>query len=189
MASEDNPSSSTSRFKLERLARLMRQQDHGNGLVPVQWEALRYLSRANVLSNSPGALARYLSMTKGTVSQTLLSLEKKGLIEKRTRGGDARSVTLHLTEQGRAKLSEDSALPLEKDIENLSDKTRKRLDRALDQMLRATFQRLEEPSFGTCTTCRYFREGGSGKSDQCMKVSAALTDEETKLICVEHVER
>jgi DNA-binding MarR family transcriptional regulator len=189
MAAEEIPSSSASRFKLERLARLMRQQDHGNGLVPVQWEALRYLARANVLSNSPGALARYLSMTKGTISQTLLSLEKKGLIEKRTRGGDARSVTLHLTEQGKDKLSKDSSLPLEKDIENLSDKTRKRLDRALDQMLRAAFQRLEEPSFGTCTSCRYFREGGSGKSDQCMKVSAALTDEEIKLICVEHVER
>jgi DNA-binding MarR family transcriptional regulator len=189
MASEEIPSSSASRFKLERLARLMRQQGHGKGLVPVQWEALRYLSRANVLSNSPGALARFLGATKGTVSQTLLSLEKKGLIEKRTRGGDARSVTLVLTEQGKAKLVDDVLLPLEKDIENLSDKTRKRLDRALDQMLRAAFLRLEEPSFGTCKTCRYFREGGSGASNQCMKVSAALTDEETALICVEHVER
>jgi DNA-binding MarR family transcriptional regulator len=189
MATEETPSSSASRFKLERLARLMRQQGHGKELVPVQWEALRYLSRANVLSNSPGALARYLGATKGTVSQTLLSLEKKGLIEKRTRGGDARSVTLVLTEQGKAKLADDVLLPLEKDIENLSDKTRKRLDRALDQMLRAAFLRLEEPSFGTCKSCRYFREGGSGASDQCMKVSAALTDEETRLICVEHVQR
>lgn len=189
MASEEIPSSSASRFKLERLARLMRQQGHGKNLVPVQWEALRYLSRANVLSNSPGALARYLSMTKGTVSQTLLSLEKKGLIEKRTRGGDARSVTLILTTQGKAKLAEDGLLPLEKDIESLSDKTRKRLDRALDQMLRAAYQRLDEPSFGGCKTCRYFREGGSSTSDQCMKVSAALTEEETTLICVEHVER
>jgi DNA-binding MarR family transcriptional regulator len=189
MASEDLPTSSASRFKLERLARLMRQQGHGNGLVPVQWEALRYLSRANVLSNSPGALARYLGATKGTVSQTLLSLEKKGLIEKHARGGDARSVTLHLTQQGKKLLAEDGLLTLERDIENLSDKTRKRLDRALDQMLRAAYRRLDEPSFGTCKTCRYFREGGSGVSDQCMKVSAALTDDDTKLICVEHVER
>jgi DNA-binding MarR family transcriptional regulator len=189
MAEDDTPTSAASRFKLERLARLMRQQGHGKGLVPVQWEALRYLARANVLSNSPGALARFLGATKGTVSQTLLSLEKKGLIEKSTRGGDARSVALKLTEQGKALLAQDDLLILERDIENLSDKTRKRMDRALDELLRAAFLRLKEPSFGTCQTCRYFREGGSGASDQCMKVNAALTEEETKLICIEHVER
>jgi DNA-binding MarR family transcriptional regulator len=193
MATEDGPSPRASRFKLERLARLMRQQGHGKvlgkGLVPVQWEALRYLARANVLSNSPGALARYLGATKGTISQSLLSLEKKGLISKSTRGDDARSVSLALTDQGKAMLAEDGQLILERDIENLSDKTQRRLDRALDGLLRAATLRLKEPSFGTCLTCRYFRKGGSGASDQCMKVSAALTDVETTLICIEHVER
>lgn len=189
MAEDDVPSPMAIRFKLERLARLMRQQGHGKGLVPVQWEALRYLARANVLSNSPGALARYLGATKGTISQTLLSLEKKGLVEKSTRDGDARSVALKLSDRGKALLAQDGLLIMERDIENLSDKTRKRMDRALDELLRAVFLRLKEPSFGSCTTCRYFREGGSGASDQCMKVSAALTEEETKLICIEHVER
>lgn len=193
MADQDLPTSSASRFKLERLARLMRQQGHGQfqgkGLVPVQWEALRYLARANVLSNSPGALARYLGATKGTVSQTLLSLEKKGLISKSTRGDDARSVVLTLTEQGHALLAEDSQLILERDIENLSDKTRRRFDRALDKLLHAATLRLKEPSFGTCQTCRYFREGGSAAPDQCMKVNATLTETETRLICIEHVER
>lgn len=189
MAEDDVPSPMASRFKLERLARLMRQQGHGKGLVPVQWEALRYLARANVLSNSPGALARYLGATKGTVSQTLLSLEKKGLISKRARDDDARSVVLTLTEQGKALLAEDGQLILERDIENLSEKTQKRLDRALDNLLRAATLRLKEPSFGTCITCRYFREGGSGASDQCMKVNAMLTDEDTARICIEHVER
>ena len=49
----------TSLVHLERLARLMRQRGHGHGLNPAQWEALRYLQRANRLSNTPGALARY----------------------------------------------------------------------------------------------------------------------------------
>ena len=189
MSDGDLPSASASRFKLERLARLLRQQGHGKGLVPVQWEALRYLARANALSNSPGALARYLGATKGTVSQTLLSLEKKGLVHKAARGGDARSVVLTLTDQGKALLAEDGVSILERDIENLSDKTRRRLDRALDGLLRAATLRLKEPSFGICTTCRYYREGGTGAPDQCMKMSAALTEAETNLICIEHVER
>ncbi len=167
----------------------MRQQDHGKGLVPVQWEALRYLARANALSNSPGALARYLGSTKGTVSQTLLSLEKKGLIEKQTRGGDGRSVKLMLTEQGKAKLTEDGLLAVEQDIAGLSDKTRKRLDRALEQMLAAACMRQDEPSFGTCDSCRYFREGGSSAPDRCMKVEASLTPEDRQLMCIEHVAR
>ena len=65
------------REQLERLSRLIRQQGFHEGLNPAQWEALRYVSRANRFSNSPGALAQYLGSTKGTVSQTILSLEKK----------------------------------------------------------------------------------------------------------------
>ena len=54
--------------RLERLARLMRSASQTQGLNAAQWEALRYLSRANSFSNSPGALTRYLGATKGTIS-------------------------------------------------------------------------------------------------------------------------
>ena len=37
---------------LERLSRLMRGGEHEAGLNPAQWEALRFLSRANRVSNS-----------------------------------------------------------------------------------------------------------------------------------------
>ena len=63
-------------WPLERLARLMRAREHEDGLNPAQWEALRFLSRANRFSNAPGALTRYLGATKGTVSQTLMALER-----------------------------------------------------------------------------------------------------------------
>ena len=66
----------------ERLARLMRAAEHDAGLNPAQWEALRYLSRAIRFSNSPGALTRYLGATKGTISQTVIALERKGFITK-----------------------------------------------------------------------------------------------------------
>jgi DNA-binding MarR family transcriptional regulator len=92
---------------LERLTRLIRADEHTGDLNPAQWSALRYLSRCNRFSNAPAALTRYLGATKGTVSQTLIALERKGLIEKSVRPGEARSVILSLTEEGEKRLLAD----------------------------------------------------------------------------------
>lgn len=178
-----------SRARLERLARLMRQAGHAESLNPVQWEALRYLLRANALSNTPGALARYLGSTKGTISQSLLALEKKGLVQKQVRGQDSRSVSLKLTPAGLAVLAKDQLLPLQADIDGLGTKTRKRFDRAIGSLLHGESLRQGEPSFGTCLTCRYYREMASGTPAHCMKVNATVAQVETVLICVEHTGR
>jgi DNA-binding MarR family transcriptional regulator len=183
------PDAGASLAKLERLSRLLRQTGHAKGLNPVQWEVLRYLARCNALSHSPGAIARYLGSTKGTVSQTVMSLEKKGLLQKQLDPKDQRGVLLFLTEQGRAVLADDPLIHIQNDITSLSDKTRKRLDRALNALLEHERLRQNEPSFGTCRTCRYFREAGSGAPSHCMKVNAVVSDSETTLICVEHVAR
>ena len=78
MARKDEDSGSNAAVMLERLARLMRVAEHDGDLNPAQWEALRYLARANRFSNSPAALTRYLGATKGTISQTLMALDRKG---------------------------------------------------------------------------------------------------------------
>jgi DNA-binding MarR family transcriptional regulator len=183
------PTAASSLSKLERLARLLRQAGHTHGLNPVQWEALRYLARCNALSHSPGALARYLGSTKGTVSQTVKSLAAKGLVEKQMGGQDKRGVALFLTEAGRGLLAEDDGLVLLADIAELSDKTRRRFDRALEALLEQERLRQGEPSFGTCLNCKYYREASSGLSAHCMKVNAAVSDTETTMICIEHVGR
>lgn len=186
---DELPAPQASLSKLERLARLLRQAGHARGLNPVQWEALRYLARCNVLSHSPGALARYLGSTKGTVSQTLKALEKKGFVAKQVDPKDSRGVQLFLTDAGKALLKDDDQNVVLADIAELSDKTRRRFDRALEALLEEARLRLNEPSFGTCLTCRYYREASSGLAAHCMKVNAAVSDEETGLICVEHVRR
>ena len=85
-------------WPLERLARVMRAREHEDGLNPAQWEALRFLGRANRFSDSPGALTRYLGATKGTISQTLMALERKGYISKAARLGGRKSVRLALNQ-------------------------------------------------------------------------------------------
>lgn len=183
------PLPANSLAKLERLARLLRQAGHSKGLNPVQWEALRYLARCNALSHSPGALARYLGSTKGTVSQTVKSLEAKGLVRKQAAGADHRGIALFLTDAGKALLADDDILVLQADIAELSDKTRKRFDRALEALLEQERLRQGEPSFGTCLDCRYYREATTGMAAHCMKVNAKVSDTERELICIEHVNR
>ena len=71
---------------LERLSTLVQQavRDDASrqGLLPIHWQVLAYLARANRYSDIPIAVAEYLGITRGTVSQTLAVLERKGLIAK-----------------------------------------------------------------------------------------------------------
>src|SRR3546814_12878639 len=89
---------------LARTARLIAGDGHSAGLKPVQWQALRYLAIANRFSRTPGALAAWLGQTKGTVSQTVGALERKGLVERTGDPDDRRLVRLSLTEAGHAML-------------------------------------------------------------------------------------
>jgi DNA-binding MarR family transcriptional regulator len=125
---------------LERLTRLIRADEHTGDLNPAQWSALRYLSRCNRFSNAPAALTRYLGATKGTVSQTLIALQRKGLIEKSARPGEARSVVLSITEEGERRLQADPW-------------------RILDELLG---RRHEEQEQAVCHICKAARQAAQG---------------------------
>jgi DNA-binding MarR family transcriptional regulator len=175
---------------LERLARLVRAGEHDGELNPAQWEALRYLARANRFSNSPGALTRFLGSTKGTVSQTLKALERKGLVAKSQRETEKRSVCLVLTDKARATLKNDPSAAFSKSIDDLSSKTKRRLAKGLRVFLEAELARQEQPSFGMCSTCRYYREKGRDTDlngpHACMLFEVGLSDDDAALICVEY---
>lgn len=175
-------------YRLERLARLLRAEGHAGGLNPAQWEALRYLSRANRFSNSPIALTAYLDATKGTVSQTVKALERKGLIAKSPRPGEKRSIILSLTEKGRATLASDPLLQLSGTLEAVAGKGRRRMARVADEILAAESVRRKLQSFGSCRSCRFFRES-SAQGAMCMAFEQPLTAADMRLVCVAHVER
>ena len=152
----DQPTTFDIATRLERLGRLLRQSGHAGGLVPAQWEVLRFLSRANRLSRSPGQVARYLGATKGTVSQSLLSLQRKGFVSRRTKESDERYVLLDLTEAGHETLRSDPLLAVATDLETLGGKTRRRFARALAELLDLEIGRQGVARFGTCAGCRHF---------------------------------
>jgi DNA-binding MarR family transcriptional regulator len=175
---------------MERLSRLMRAAEHEDGLNPAQWEALRYLARANRLSNSPGALTRYLGATKGTISQTVMALERKGFLTKSVRENERRSVMLTLSAKGEEALARDPWVRLAAAIEELGGKTRRRAGKGLLELLDQELKRGNHASFGQCRTCRFFRENGRDENEAgphlCMLIDQPLNEAEAHLICIEH---
>lgn len=177
-------------WPLERLTRLMRADEHEGGLNPAQWEALRYLSRANRFSNSPIALTRFLGSTKGTISQTIKALERKGFIAKSPRENEGRSISLSLTPKGTETLKNDPLTGFSKSLDDLGGKTRRRLAKGLAELLETDLKRRKQPSFGICSSCRHFHEKAHENDAPgpygCMLFDVALSLADSQLICIEH---
>ncbi|SLN39642.1 MarR family winged helix-turn-helix transcriptional regulator [Oceanibacterium hippocampi] len=142
--------------RIGRLSRLARERQFGAGLNPAQWEALRYLGRANRFSRSPGALAAYLGTTKGTASQTVIALEGKGLLHRVQCARDRRVIELELTDQGRALLDRDPLGEILRAAESLDPLTAALLADGLDRLLDGLLRIGEDRRFGLCDDCAKF---------------------------------
>jgi DNA-binding MarR family transcriptional regulator len=81
------------RALINRLARLDAAETWEVDLNPAQLAALDYLVRANRFSRAPSQVAEYLGTTRGTMSQTLKSLVRKGYLTERGSESDRRSIS------------------------------------------------------------------------------------------------
>lgn len=174
---------------LERLSNLLRAQTRGavadRGLQPVQLEALRYLARCNRYSNTPLAVAEYLGSTKGTVSQTLMALEAKGLVTKETDIKDRRVVHLEPTTEGLEVLA--GAIPgpvLRRVGQDLAGPGLDTLVAGLRGLLRGIQAANGLRSFGACASCRF--NGRTAEGFHCGLTGETLTESDLGRICREH---
>jgi DNA-binding MarR family transcriptional regulator len=172
---------------MDRIERLVRAEEARRGVNPAQWEALRYLARANRFSRTPAALADYLGATRGTVSQSLIALEAKGLVVRRPSMRDKRSVAIELLEAGRETLKDDPLHELAQDLAvGRSPRALSATVDALRDALRRAIQRNGNRPFGVCQDCRHFRRDADGAgAHACALVEEPLTTEESYLICAE----
>ena len=175
---------------LERIGRLLTTEAHAEGLLPVHWEALRYLQRANRFSMTAAALTTYLGLTKGTVSQTLKALETKGLVGKRVNSKDRRSNHLSLTAKGRRLLSSDPLTATIEAVEQLGNSTQRALDNGLQALLSARLAAQHRQPFGQCRNCVYFaRRHQHGEPHYCQLLNEPLAKSDADLICFEQQPR
>lgn len=174
-----NPSSRLNEY-LDRLTRLHLSERRDGALNPAQIAALDYLSRANRFSRMPSAVAEYLSATRGTVSQTLKALARKGLITEHASPSDRRARRYDLTDVGHAALSSLPPLP---DLP-LSEAELTKAESALHGLLHAHLKARNMRSFGLCHSCRHHgREAGA---PFCALLGLPLAPGEEAQICQDH---
>lgn len=163
-----------------------RARGSGGQLQPVHLEALAYLERANRYSNTPQALTEYLGATKGTVSQSLLVLYRRGLIERQTDAKDRRVVRLTLSAAGE-RLLETAGLG-EDWLQAVAGLPPAQVQTTV-AVLSATLLSLQRQrggrSFGVCRTCRMFRVEGA-QAFRCGLTGEPLSETDAGRICREH---
>ncbi len=173
---------------LERLSTLINQTVRDDaarhGLLPIHLLVLGYLGRANRYSDLPIAIAEYFGLTRGTVSQTIAVLERRGLLTKAADARHGRRVHLQLTPQA-TQLMQDTWM--------------QRLDEALqtgptdapaaEQALRGVLTQLQrlnhQRPFGVCQQCAHFQAGESASSAHCGLTGEPLNGDQPERICRE----
>lgn len=174
---------------VDRLSRIAHSLQFSEGLNPAQWNALRYLAKANKYSTSPGVLADYLGCTKGTISQTLIALESKGLLERIRCDEDRRKVRLGLTEAGKTILENDPLLQIERASVGVPLPDRESMVAAMTRMVDELCPNHDGPNFGKCGECCHL-DCSNGADDcdgaqRCGLTDETLNDGELSQICVD----
>lgn len=167
---------------LDRIARVTAAEEWGDDLNPAQRGALAYLARANRFSRAPSNVADYLCTTRGTASQTLKALERKGFVMPLKSSEDKRSISYDVTEKGHTAL--DTPRNFDAVLSTLSPSDAD----VLTHLLEATGRRLLEQqgfrTFGICRTCRHHRRTDSGLV--CALLRVPLSDAAAGELCHEH---
>jgi MarR family transcriptional repressor of emrRAB len=172
---------------IERLGNLMRAEFRRIGadeqLQPVHIHALLYLYKANRYSNTPQALANYLGITKGTASQSLMLLDRRGLIERYEDDVDRRVVRLRLSNAGEQFLDEaQPAQQWQQATRNISPNRVRNAVSALREALMTLQEDNEGTQFGTCPGCEHF-ERLSARASRCGLMGDRLSGPDTRRIC------
>lgn len=181
----------TTTFRLiERISNLLRSEERKKfaaiGLQPVHAQVLDYLSTCNRFSDTPAAVAEYLSLTKGTISQSIQVLERKNYVEKSQDSQDGRVVHLALSATGKQLLNEIKPLDVFAQAQNaISTQGFTSLEAALNSILSELQKANNAKSFGVCQSCVNFIEVENHYF--CNLTQLPLSQVDAKKICREHV--
>lgn len=175
---------------IERISTLLRAEQRKKysalGLQPVHVQTLDYLASCNRFSDTPAALTEYLGLTKGTVSQTLQVLVRKGLIEKKHDDVDKRIVHLKILVTGTELLQ--SITPFDvfvKAEEAIANKQFDSIGAALYEALVALQNVNGTSSFGQCKNCITFSE--ENDHYYCLLMQQPLDQTDIEKICREYI--
>ncbi|MEA3535923.1 MarR family winged helix-turn-helix transcriptional regulator [Rhizobium sp. CC-YZS058] len=134
-------------------------------------------------------VAAHLGVSQPTATDSILALEKKGLVVKRADAADKRAVSVALTEDGLAALAHEGGDLGEQAVGSLEDREQEELLLALVKMIRHLQEQNAIPVQRMCVTCRYFGPFAHPDEDRphhCHLVNAAFGQRDLRVDCREH---
>lgn len=180
---------------LERISQVFRvllwQESIEHALSPIQVQVLIFLLYHSPEKRKVSYLADDFNLTKATISDTIKTLEQKGLVTKQSEPQDLRSFIIHLTSEGQNIASKTSFFSKEifKPIDKLNEADKENLLLSLLDIIRhlnqsgiITIQRM-------CMTCQYYISGEEGQPPFCKLLHQNLYPKDLQIDCPEHVSK
>lgn len=189
-----SPLSTRLRDGLERVAAVLRMEQWSSanalGLNPTQVQVLAFLAGRGA-GVRVKEIAAHLGVSPPSATDSIGALERKGLIRKVMKTGDARAVGVHITLEGRALLKAVgmAASTTATSLATLDDAEQALLLRLLIKLARALQIAGAMPVQRLCVTCRHFRPNtypDARDPHHCAFVNAAFGDRHLRLDCGEH---
>ena len=161
------------------------------GLNPTQAQVLKILARRGPGGLRLSAIAEQLGVTAPTASDSVSTLEGKGLVIKGPAPDDGRALAVALTEDGRAAAGELAAWPdlLLEAVDVLDAQEEEVLLKALLKIIRSLQRSGRIAPARMCVTCRYFRPHAHESAEaphHCAFVDAPFGDGSLRVDCVDH---
>lgn len=139
-----------------------------------------------------GDIARHLLVTQPTATDTILALERKGLVAKATEEGDRRASRVQITAAGAAlhRLSQSSPGAVAEAVAALPAIQKRAFFDALVSIIRGLQEAGAIPVQRMCVSCQFFRphqHDDAARPHHCALVDAAFGDPDLRMDCRDHV--
>ena len=161
---------------LVHMGRIACSEESASPLTASQWTCLRFLARANRGTRTPSAFASFQATSRGTASQTVKSLEERGLVRRSRAASDGRSVQLDLTDEGQEILATDPLCRLTAMLNAMPPADRETLLGLLSRLAAGMAADRHAPVFGTCEDCCHFTASGESGFCACMGARIDVAD-------------
>lgn len=158
-------------------------------LTPLQMQILIFLGNHDLKKSGVANLAKEFNLSKPTISEAVISLTNKGLIEKVKDDSDNRRHFFKLTEDGRSIVEDDIEFfssPLKEVVGEIGKNEKRMLWQILAKIIYASNRKGLISTQRMCFNCKFYeRRRGKGF---CHLLNKPLNPESIRIDCPEFVE-
>jgi len=164
----------------------VRRSVASRGLNPAQDAILRLLL-ARPAGLRVRVLAGHLGVRQPTVTDSVIALERKGLVRRQADPADARAAIVKVTPDAVAQPAAGVPSLAAAALAELSEAEQTGLLKTLIKLIRSLQLRQAIPPQRMCVTCKYFRPNAHPEGmEHCAFVDAPFGDRALRLDCAEH---